>query len=242
MIVSAALLGLCLVAYTLFLRGRLFDRVVARGWVDHGSRDAHFAIWCAKALVLFGGAGLIALAGLGRLDALTVVPPEFARARAAAVDLIGGAFPVGLMLGAMIVGGATGEVIAWLRRRGTPFMLGDIGVMMPRNARERRWGAAMTVIAGTTEEIFFRLAIPLLIAKLTGSAGIGFAVGLVLFALAHRYQGWIGVAATGFVGALMIGLYLSSGDLWLAMLVHGFIDLNGLVLRPLLRSILPRRA
>ena len=241
MIVTAALLGLCLAAYALFLRGRVADRIAARGWVDPWSRDAHFAIWCAKALVLFGGAGLIALAGVGRIDALAVVPPEFVRARATAMDLVGGDFPVGLMLGAMIVGGAVAEAIAWLRRRATPFMLGDIGVMMPRNARERRWGAAMAVIAGTTEEIFFRLAVPLLLARLTGSAGIGFAIGLVMFALAHRYQGWIGVAATSVVGALMIGLYLSSGDLWLAMLVHGFIDLNGLVLRSLLRSILPRR-
>ena len=243
MILAALSLALCLIAYAAFLRGRLFDRAVARGWFASGSRDARFAFWCVKALLLFGGTGAIALLMLPGLPALTTLPPEFAAARRDAVALIGGdGFPVALILAAMVAGGAVGELVGWVRRRTRPFMLGDIGVLMPRTRAEMRWGAAMAVVAGVSEELFFRLTVPLAIAMLTGSAWLGFGVGLTLFAMAHRYQGWLGVAATAFVGAVMIALYLASGDLWLAMLIHGAIDLNGLVLRPLLRSFLPARA
>ena len=242
MIVPALALALCLSAYAAFLRGRLFDRALGRGWIVGGSRDARFAFWCVKALILFGGAGMIALVALGRMNAVAILPPEFAAARRQMVGMVGGGgFPVGWMLAAMVGGGAVGELVAWARRRTKPFMLGDIGVLMPRTRAELRWGAAMAVVAGITEELFFRLAVPLPLAMLTGSAWLGFGAGLALFALAHRYQGWLGVAATAFVGAVMIGLYLASGDLWLAMLIHGAIDLNGLVLRPLLRGALPAR-
>ena len=243
MILPALLLALCFAAYAAFLYGDLFGRAVRLGWVDRDSRQARFAVWCLKALTLFGLVGTFALAALERSDAVLRMPVEFTGARTLVVAAIGDGrhFPIALMLGAMIGGGIAGEAIAWLRRSAKPFMLGDVGVMMPRNAAEMRWGAALSVIAGVVEEVFFRLAVPLLVALLTGSAIAGFAVGLVMFALAHRYQGWLGVAATALVGALMTGLYLSSGDLWLAMLVHGFVDLNGLVIRPMLRRVLPRR-
>ena len=243
MILAALLLALCLGSYALFLRGDLLDRAVRAGFVD-GSRSACFAVWCAKAVVLFGLIGAGALLPIGRGGALVSLPREFGEARAFTVGLIGDGrgFPIGLMLGAMAGGGIVGELIGWLRRRRKPFMLGDIGVMMPRSAGELWWGGALSVIAGVVEEIFFRLTVPLLTALLTGSAAIGFAASLVLFALAHRYQGWLGVGATAAVGGLMTALYLSSGELWLAMLIHGFIDLNGLVIRPMLRRALPERA
>ena len=100
--------------------------------------------------------------------------------------------------------------------------------------------AASAVSAGITEELYFRLLVPLAIAELTGSAIAGFAVATILFALAHRYQRWLGVLATGLVGALFAWLYLQSGALWVAMVAHAAVDLNGLVLRPALGGMLRR--
>ena len=59
-------------------------------------------------------------------------------------------------------------------------------------------------------------------------------VATMLFGYAHRYQGWRGMAATTIVGSVLTMIYLVSGRLWVAMLVHAAIDLNGLVLRPML--------
>ena len=42
--------------------------------------------------------------------------------------------------------------------------------------------------------------------------------------------------ATTLVGVVMTAVYLITGALWLAMLLHALIDLNGLVLRPWLSS------
>lgn len=243
MILPAILLLVCLASYGVFLRGDVFGRAARAGLIAWDSRRARFAIWCAKALILFGVVGTGSLALLGGLGAVSAMPAAFADARTLAVRYLGDGrgFPIGLMLGAMLGGGVVGELIGWLRRSRKPFMLGDIGVLMPRDPAELGWGVALSLIAGVVEEIFFRLTVPLLVALVTGSGILGFGAGLVLFALAHRYQGWLGVGATAFVGALMTLIYLTTGELWLAMLVHGFIDLNGLVIRPMLRRVLPRR-
>ncbi len=44
-----------------------------------------------------------------------------------------------------------------------------------------KYAAALSVMAGVTEEAFFRLYLPLLVAMVTGQAGIGFVASLILF-------------------------------------------------------------
>ena len=63
---------------------------------------------------------------------------------------------------------------------------------------------------------------------------LGMALATALFAYAHRYQGWAGMAASALVGVTVAILYLATGQLWFAMLVHTLLNLNALVLRPLL--------
>nr|WP_246346552.1 CPBP family intramembrane glutamic endopeptidase [Sphingomonas endophytica] len=99
---------------------------------------------------------------------------------------------------------------------------------------ELGWGVLLAIVAGVTEELFFRLLLPLLIAIVSGSALLGFAGTTAAFGYAHRYQGWRGVIGTVIAGVLLALVYLVSGRLWAAMLVHAAIDLNGLVLRPML--------
>src|SRR3546814_10584207 len=72
--------------------------------------------------------------------------------------------------------------------------------------------AASALAAGITEELYFRLLLPLTIALVTGNALVGFAVATLLFGLAHRYQRWRGVLATSAVGAVLAFVYLASGD------------------------------
>nr|WP_246360376.1 CPBP family intramembrane glutamic endopeptidase [Sphingomonas abaci] len=106
---------------------------------------------------------------------------------------------------------------------------------MPRDRHELPWGLAVAIVAGTTEEPFFRLLLPLLITLATGNAWAGFGLATLIFGAMHRYQGWRGMVATTLLGAVMAWVYLESGALWLVVLLHMLVDLNGLVIWPALR-------
>jgi membrane protease YdiL (CAAX protease family) len=150
-------------------------------------------------------------------------------------------FGEGIAIG-LVAGSLIGAVWTLLRRRKgkLPAMLGDFSTLLPREAGEGWLAAGSAISAGITEELYVRLLLPLAIAELTGSALAGFAVATILFALAHRYQRWLGVLATGLVGMLFGWLYLQSGALWVAMVAHAAVDLNGLVVRPALAGMLRR--
>ncbi|WP_235532807.1 CPBP family intramembrane glutamic endopeptidase [Sphingomonas sp. Leaf412] len=188
----------------------------------------------AKAWTAFGAGSLTLLAASGQVRAIVDLPPPFAAARTVVVTWFGAIDPIGPMglaaLGGVLLGGL---VAAALERRGRKVGLGDVERVLPRSRAELRWAAALAVTAGITEELFFRLLLPLLIAAVTGCAVAGFAVACVLFGLAHRYQGPAGVVATMAVGALLTIVYLSTGSLWAAMALHAAIDLNAVVLRPI---------
>ena len=112
--------------------------------------------------------------------------------------------------------------------------IGNVGSLLPRNRPEVAHAAAMSIAAGISEELAFRLFLPLLIVLVTGSALVAFGVAIAVFGAMHLYQGRAGVIATTLVGALMAAVYLMTGSLWLAMVLHALIDFNALVLRPML--------
>lgn len=229
------LLVLAVVAIAWFLKGDLGDYRRFRTLPDTASRRHRYRLWIAKAAIAFALPALVGLALLGRLGALIAPPREFAPVRAL-VPLLDdpGAFFAGMLGGAAIGGLAVGIALARRRTRGLPRPLGDIGTLMPRNRPEIADAAAMGVAAGITEELAFRLYLPLLLTLVTGNAILAFAAAILLFGAMHRYQGWRGVVATTIVGLLMATVYLMTGALWLAMLLHALIDLNGLVVRPIL--------
>ena len=198
--------------------------------------------WALGIALTYGVTSLLALALLGRLPAATVPPPELqAAARALqiaplapeAVVELGWSLLGGFLLGAL-------AVVVMVRR-------GWRGVRMYRspavamNRREAGAALILSAAAGTGEELFFRLLIPLLGAMVFGSGVAGCVLGWAAFTLAHRYQGTLGMAAVGLVGAVLAWLYLATGFLWLVMLLHTLIDASSLVLRPLLERVARRR-
>lgn len=221
--------------YLAFIRGDLGRYPLLRRLGEGDSRRGRYRVLAAKDVIGFAAPALLALALLGRLDAVGRLPEEFEGLQRA----IG---PIGLLdrhfvLG-MTIGGGGGTILGvglslWRMRRGKrPPMLGDVGALLPRDRGELGHAALLSITAGVTEELFFRLALPLLLALVLGDALVAFVVATLLFGVAHRYQGWIGVVATSVVGALFSALYLATGSLWAAMVFHALIDLNGLVLRP----------
>ncbi len=206
------------------------------GWFafprDRGRRG--HARWIGRATLAFALPCLAGLAAMGRIEALAVMPPVFAgmAARLPRYDPISllPALAVGVPLGMALVAAR----VAWLRRRGRPLPASLVAPapLAARSRREMLPATATALAAGVTEELAFRLFIPLTATIASGSALFGFALATIVFVMLHRYQPWwsqIGVALTA---AGLIALYLSTGALWLAMAVHAAIDVMALTVRP----------
>ncbi|ODP39665.1 CPBP family intramembrane glutamic endopeptidase [Sphingomonas turrisvirgatae] len=225
---SAALLA----AYLWYVRGG----DVARG----SGRIARYRRWMRRAPLAIGASSLVALWIGGRIDALFVMPGEFSALARSARHIAGFGDDIRgfqlAVLGGFAGGVVIGLVIGWWRaRRGKrQLVAGNLERILPRTRAELAWTSMLAITAGVVEELFFRLALPLFATLASGSALLGFALALAAFIFAHRYQGRIGMAFSGIAGALMAILYLSSGSLAFAMLVHALLNLNGLVIRPAL--------
>lgn len=235
-LLDASLLLVLIGAYLWYVRG---DRS-GRPPVD---RVASYRRWMRRAPLAFGASALVALLLTGRWEAIAVLPPEFAPLIPGARRLAGFGDNVVHLKVAVLAGFAAGAVIGlgiawWRAHRGQrQLMSGKFAALLPRTPGETGWTAALGVTAGVVEELFFRLALPLFAALVTRDALLGMALATALFAYAHRYQGWAGVAASALVGVTVAILYLATGQLWFAMLVHALLNLNALVLRPLLVPI-----
>jgi membrane protease YdiL (CAAX protease family) len=184
-------------------------------------------------------AGLLVL---GRIDAVVELPRELWPASAmlrggtpaAEIDpLLASAFVF-----AVLVAIPLGAFLTWRRLRrgkGVPAYLGHISALLPRDREEVLFGAAISVAAGIGEELFFRLLLPMLLAAFVGGIP-AVLVAVILFGLAHAYQGWKGITATKLVGFLLTAMYLMSGSLAIAMMFHATIDLMTLAIRPVVRG------
>lgn len=222
-----------------FLKADLGGYRRLRWQADSLERRRRYRLLAARTAIGFGLPAVGGLALLGALDLLWTMPAAFAPLAA----VLPGGVPIDWLVGGAAVGLAAGSALA-IRAGGrgrTPPMLGRIGPLLPRERGELPHAALVALSAGVSEEAFFRLFLPLLVALAGGGATLGFVLSSLLFAALHRYQGWVGVTATGLFGLLLAWLYLATGALWMAMAVHVAADLNGLVLRPLLAGRAVRR-
>ena len=236
MILANALLLVTIMSLVWFLKGDLLGYRRIKRFPDTASRQKTYRLWIAKAAVAFVLPAIIGLALLGRLDAVIIVPPEFDALRRLLPSLAGDsrADMLATIGGSALAGLVIGTVLATRRKWRFLKTIGNIGSLLPRNRPELAHAAAMSIAAGVSEELAFRLFLPLLVALVTGNAVVAFGIAIAAFGAMHLYQGRAGVIATTLVGALMAAIYLMTGELWLAMSLHAVIDLNSLVLRPAL--------
>ena len=110
--------------------------------------------------------------------------------------------------------------------------IGDVQALLPRNRAELKWGAALAINAGLVEELLFRLALPALIFGVTGSAVAAVAASILIFGFLHIYQGLPGIVGSVILGAAFMAIYLSTGSIVVAIVVHALFDLRSLVLIP----------
>jgi len=211
-------------------------------------RKAFYRRMLTAQIVQFTLPPIIGLLALGRIGAVTELPPELWPASA----LLRGdvpAVPIDPLLTpmfgvAVLVAIPLGSFLTWRRWRkgkGAPAYLARLSALLPRDRDEVLLGAAISVAAGIGEELFFRLLLPMLLAAFVGAIP-AIIVAFLLFGLAHAYQGWKGVTVTTLVGILFTTMYLMSGSLAIAMLFHVTIDLMTLAIRPAIRGAWRREA
>ena len=114
------------------------------------------------------------------------------------------------------------------------FLLKTAGGIIPRTRRERHLFQGVCVVAGVTEEVICRW---FMMSYLMGTLNLDLwgsvALSSVLFGLAHIYQGIGGVLLTGAMGAGFACIWLSTGTLLTAIVLHSLVDLRiSLILTP----------
>lgn len=192
--------------------------------------------WTVTAFAAFLLQPIVGLALLGRLDAPFDFPPEFMTLGPwpPVLPPIFGAFALGLV--AAVAGGGTlgGLLIARRRRRTgtTRSSVPHIDAMTPHSRGEILGITLLAANAAISEEVFFRLYLPLLLAMLGLDPLLAFASVTLLFGLMHRYQGWVGILSTALLGAAFALAYCAGLGLGWPILLHLLINLNALLLRP----------
>jgi len=102
--------------------------------------------------------------------------------------------------------------------------MGEIFSLAPQTRRESRLFDMVSVTAGVCEAILYR---GLLLATLVPLAGTWPAVFIssLIFGLGHAYQGTAGIVKTGLVGLVLALLTVSTGSLFIAIVLHTVVDL-----------------
>jgi uncharacterized protein len=202
---------------------RFYQRIIGAEWLCAALALATLVLSPGVALADFGLA--LPATGAGPL------PDEPSELAGVAVGLL----LAGAMLWFVFRKLAGEPAIAGLWQAG----LGTFLAMLPRTSTEGRYAVAVSVTAGICEELIYR---GFLIAFGVGVLGlhpyVAGGVAVVLFGVAHLYQGAAGMLRVSVFGVAMTGLYLSTGSLLLPIVVHALGDIVSLVVVP--RRLQPR--
>lgn len=109
--------------------------------------------------------------------------------------------------------------------------------LIPRTGAELAWWLGLSLSAGFCEEFVFRGYLIWLFQPFVGLWGAA-ALSVVMFGLAHAYQGTRGIVTTGVVGAMLTLVVLVLGSLWPAIVLHALLDIGqGLLAWVALRGV-----
>ena len=246
-VLEGGLILLCLAALWYFAHDDLAEYAAFKLLTETADRQRRYRAWVLKSFLVFSGTSMLVLLVLGRLHALLALPPEF---RPLSDDVrsviagfhIGSDFAIG-MIGGMFLVGLMAGIVAMKRRangrvaRLTP----DVEVLLPRNGPETAHAVLVALNAGLSEELFFRLAFPLLLTLLFGSAVVGFIAATAVFGGIHFYQGPAGILTTTMLGAVLAVLYLWTANLWIVVGAHAILDLFAFIARPAIARLFMRQ-
>ncbi|MHB8423789.1 MAG: CPBP family glutamic-type intramembrane protease [Gammaproteobacteria bacterium] len=113
----------------------------------------------------------------------------------------------------------------------------NIEKLEPHTRSELGWWVMLSLSAGFCEEFIFRGYLIWAFQSVFGLWGAA-AFSVVVFAVAHAYQGIKGIFGTGIIGSLLTLVVLISGSLWPAIALHALADIgSGLIAWLVLRQV-----
>ncbi len=130
--------------------------------------------------------------------------------------------------GATFAAGALIMIVArWLRLPDPEI----VTYLIPRSVSEKIAFAGLSISAGIAEELVFRSFLIAALARGLGSVPVAAGVSIVVFAVAHAYQGWLGILQILLLGAILTAPLLITGSVYPGMAAHAALDITaGLVL------------
>mgnify|MGYP002386528508 CR=1 FL=1 len=136
-----------------------------------------------------------------------------------AIVVVALAIALGLQV-AVVRSSAEARAQARKQFRGVP------ALMVPRDERERRMWAGLSLTAGCCEEVLYRgFLMWYLMTWLPKEAAV--LASAVVFGVAHLYLGWgVGVLRATVVGVVFGVAYLLTGTLWVPISVHAIVDVT----------------
>ncbi|HEY4139126.1 MAG TPA: CPBP family intramembrane glutamic endopeptidase [Casimicrobiaceae bacterium] len=102
---------------------------------------------------------------------------------------------------------------------------GEMAVVLPHTRSELGWFVALSLTAGFCEEFVFRGVLIWAFQPMLGWWGAA-ALSLLVFAIAHAYQGKRGILTTAVIGALLTLVVAISGSLLPAIVLHALVDIG----------------
>ena len=132
----------------------------------------------------------------------------------------------------------------WKAKESVMGTLDDTTPFLPKKLRELPAYIIMCLSAGVFEEIIYRgYMVTYFLPEYNFKSGLPVLAVMApafLFSLAHYYQGWQAVLKIFLLSLLLGMIFLSSGTIWVVMLIHFLIDLvGGLVAMKLMNDALP---
>lgn len=135
------------------------------------------------------------------------------------------------ILAALYVGDLYYSVIKWKKQGSVADTLDDTTPFLPRKMREIPAYLVMCISAGVFEEIIYRgYMVTYFLPQYnfrTGLPILAVTAPALLFSLAHYYQGWQAVLKIFLLSLLLGIIFLTSGSIWVVMIIHFLIDLIG---------------
>jgi len=144
-----------------------------------------------------------------------------------------GTFARVIVAGALITGIVAAQVMTLIAMRSNEKMRAKIGealrplyFILPVTREERRWWVAVSLTAGVCEEIVYRgFLIPYFMgAPASFPVTLAMIASSLVFGLAHIYQGVRGAIGTAILGMVFAVLFVTTGNLWVPIVLHALID------------------
>lgn len=115
-----------------------------------------------------------------------------------------------------------------------PYINPKLAPMLPSGRTDRLAWLALSATAGITEEIMYRGVLVLVVSALlpTLPPFLICAIAVLVFAVAHSYQGVAGIILTGILSIPLLALYLFTGSLLPGIVLHFIIDARSMFTKP----------